>query len=677
QINEFIITNSNESFSNVANSRKKLLSHFNIHSLNSFDIANNDSQIIACAALITYLSKLHKQSAAIISNIRTTNLSNYMQLDKQTRRNLEIYNGGIDGIEQHSLLAILDKTQTSMGARLMRNWIGQPLITIDGIQSRQGYVEMMFNNPFARNTVRSHLKKISDLERLAIRVKNETASPRDLLALKQSLQEIPNIKFIYRNDKGFENINPELIEKMDDCAKEFELLEKSINEDSGPLGEGNVFKSKYNSELDDIRSIAQNARKFISKLEQSEQVKTGIKNLKIGYNRVFGYYIEISNSNIHNIPDEYERKQTLTNGERFTTAKLKEYEKIILQARENLLLLENSLYKKLLNQISLSYEIILNNAQLIAELDVYCSLAHIAQENTYIKPDINDTQNINIINGRHPIIENSLSKSTFIPNDTILDNQSGKMMLLTGPNMAGKSTYLRQTGLIVLMAQIGSFVPAEKASIGIVDRIFTRIGLQDDLFLGQSTFMIEMSETALILRNATNRSLLILDEIGRGTDTKDGLAIAHSIIQHIHNNSELGSRTLFATHYHELVYLPDQLPQLTNYNVEIIEDGENLVFLHKVNKGKSKQSYGIQVAKLAGIPQKVIDSANLYLDSLPNKANGGYSPDTPKTTNTQMQLFQTESIIEKTIKNVEIEKMTPLEALNLIENLKKKLIDEN
>ena len=677
QINEFIITNSNESFSNVANSRKKLLSHFNIHSLNSFDIANNDSQIIACAALITYLSKLHKQSAAIISNIRTTNLSNYMQLDKQTRRNLEIYNGGIDGIEQHSLLAILDKTHTSMGARLMRNWIGQPLITIDGIQSRQGYVEMMFNNPFARNTVRSHLKKISDLERLAIRVKNETASPRDLLALKQSLQEIPNIKFIYRNDKGFENINPELIEKMDDCAKEFELLEKSINEDSGPLGEGNVFKSKYNSELDDIRSIAQNARKFISKLEKSEQVKTGIKNLKIGYNRVFGYYIEISNSNIHNIPDEYERKQTLTNGERFTTGKLKEYEKIILQARENLLLLENSLYKKLLNQISLSYEIILNNAQLIAELDVYCSLAHIAQENTYIKPDINDTQNINIINGRHPIIENSLSKSTFIPNDTILDNQSGKMMLLTGPNMAGKSTYLRQTGLIVLMAQIGSFVPAEKASIGIVDRIFTRIGLQDDLFLGQSTFMIEMSETALILRNATNRSLLILDEIGRGTDTKDGLAIAHSIIQHIHNNSELGSRTLFATHYHELVYLPDQLPQLTNYNVEIIEDGENLVFLHKVNKGKSKQSYGIQVAKLAGIPQKVIDSANLYLDSLPNKANGVYSPDTPKTTNTQMQLFQTESIIEKTIKNVEIEKMTPLEALNLIENLKKKLIDEN
>ena len=678
QINEFIITNSNESFSSVVNSRKKLLAHFNIHSLNSFDIAGNDAQIIASAALITYLSKLHKQSAAVISNIRTANLSDYMQLDKQTRRNLEIYNGGIDGIEKHSLLATLDQTETSMGARLMRKWIGQPLITIDRIQSRQNYVEMMVNNPFARNTIRTHLKKISDLERLAIRVKNETAIPRDLLALKQSLQEIPNIKFIYRNDSGFKNINAELIETMNDCVEEFQLLEKSINEDPGQLGEGNVFKPKFNPELDNIRSISQNARRYISKLEKSEQEKSGIKNLKIGYNRVFGYYIEISNSNINNIPDYYERKQTLTNGERFTTTELKEHEKVILQARENLINLENSLFKKLLNQISLSYETILINAQLIAELDVYCSLAHIGQENGYTKPVINDTENINIINGRHPIIENSMSRGKFIPNDTVLDNQIGKMMLLTGPNMAGKSTYLRQTGLIVLMAQIGSFVPAEKASIGIVDRIFTRIGLQDDLFLGQSTFMIEMSETALILRNATQKSLLILDEIGRGTDTKDGLAIAHSIIQHIHNSSELGSRTLFATHYHELVYLPEKLTNLINYNVEIIEDGENLVFLHKVNKGISKQSYGIQVAKLAGIPQKVIDSANSYLESLTN--NSSLEPITENIQiipNSQMNLFQPENSIEKAINEVNIETMTPLEALNLIETLKKKLADKN
>ena len=678
QINEFIITNSNESFSSVVNSRKKLLAHFNIHSLNSFDIAGNDAQIIASAALITYLSKLHKQSAAVISNIRTANLSDYMQLDKQTRRNLEIYNGGIDGIEKHSLLATLDQTETSMGARLMRKWIGQPLITIDRIQSRQNYVEMMVNNPFARNTIRTHLKKISDLERLAIRVKNETAIPRDLLALKQSLQEIPNIKFIYRNDSGFKNINAELIETMNDCVEEFQLLEKSINEDPGQLGEGNVFKPKFNPELDNIRSISQNARRYISKLEKSEQEKSGIKNLKIGYNRVFGYYIEISNSNINNIPDYYERKQTLTNGERFTTTELKEHEKIILQARENLIELENSLFKTLLNRISLSYETILTNAQLIAELDVYCSLAHIGQENEYIKPEINDTENINIINGRHPIIENSMSRGKFIPNDTVLDNQIGKMMLLTGPNMAGKSTYLRQTGLIVLMAQIGSFVPAEKASIGIVDRIFTRIGLQDDLFLGQSTFMIEMSETALILRNATQKSLLILDEIGRGTDTKDGLAIAHSIIQHIHNSRELGSRTLFATHYHELVYLPEKLTNLINYNVEIIEDGENLVFLHKVNKGISKHSYGIQVAKLAGIPQKVIDSANSYLESLTN--NSSLEPIAENIQiipNSQMNLFQPENSIEKAINEVNIETMPPLEALNLIETLKKNLADKN
>ncbi len=678
QINEFIITYSKESFSSVVNSRKKLLSHFNIHSLNTFDIADNDSQIIASAALITYLSKLHKQSAGVISNIRAANLSDYMQLDKQTRRNLEIYNGGIDGIEQHSLLATLDQTQTSMGARLMRKWIGQPLISLDLIRSRQNYVEMMFNNPFARNTIRTHLKKISDLERLAIRVKNETAIPRDLLALKQSLQEIPNIKFIYRNDNGFENINAELIEKMNDCAEEFQLLEKSINDDPGQLGEGNVFKSKFSPELDNIRSISQNARRYISKLEKSEQEKSGIKNLKIGYNRVFGYYIEISNSNINNIPDYYERKQTLTNGERFTTTELKEHEKVILQARENLIVLENSLFKTLLNRISLSYETILTNAQLIAELDVYCSLAHIGQENEYIKPEINDTENINIINGRHPIIENSMSRGKFIPNDTVLDNQIGKMMLLTGPNMAGKSTYLRQTGLIVLMAQIGSFVPAEKASIGIVDRIFTRIGLQDDLFLGQSTFMIEMSETALILRNATPKSLLILDEIGRGTDTKDGLAIAHSIIQHIHNSRELGSRTLFATHYHELVYLPEKLTNLINYNVEIIEDGENLVFLHKVNKGISKHSYGIQVAKLAGIPQKVIDSANSYLESLTN--NSSLEPIAENIQiipNSQMKLFQPENTTEKAINEVNIETMTPLEALNLIETLKKNLADKN
>ena len=678
QINEFIITYSKESFSSVVNSRKKLLSHFNIHSLNTFDIADNDSQIIASAALITYLSKLHKQSAGVISNIKTANLSDYMQLDKQTRRNLEIYNGGIDGIEQHSLLATLDQTQTSMGARLMRKWIGQPLICLDRIRSRQNYVEMMFNNPFARNTIRTHLKKISDLERLAIRVKNETAIPRDLLALKQSLQEIPNIKFIYRNDSGFENINAELIEKMNDCAEEFQLLEKSINDDPGQLGEGNVFKSKFSPELDDIRSISQNARRYISKLEKSEQEKSGIKNLKIGYNRVFGYYIEISNSNINNIPDYYERKQTLTNGERFTTTELKEHEKVILQARENLIELENSLFKTLLNRISLSYETILTNAQLIAELDVYCSLAHIGQENEYIKPEINDTENINIINGRHPIIENSMSKGKFIPNDTVLDNQIGKMMLLTGPNMAGKSTYLRQTGLIVLMAQIGSFIPAKKASIGIVDRIFTRIGLQDDLFLGQSTFMIEMSETALILRNATQKSLLILDEIGRGTDTKDGLAIAHSIIQHIHNSPELGSRTLFATHYHELVYLPEKLTNLINYNVEIIEDGENLVFLHKVNKGISKQSYGIQVAKLAGIPQKVIDSANSYLESLTNNSSlESIAENIQIIPNSQMKLFQPENSTEKAINEVNIETMTPLEALNLIETLKKNLADKN
>jgi len=673
-INEFKITHSEASFSNITNSKKILLSHFKLQSIKSFGIDTNDAQIIVSAALITYLSKLHQQTANVISGIKVTNISNFMQLDKQTRRNLEIYNGGIDAIEQHSLLSTLDKTKTSMGARLLRKWIGQPLITIDAIKDRVKYVEMMFNNPFARNTIRTHLQKISDLERLAIRVKNETATPRDLLALKQSLSEIPNIKFIYRNDSGFQGISAELIETLDDCTHEYQLLEKSINEDPGQLGDGYVIKALFNSELDNIRSIAQNTRKFISQLAKTEQENTGIKNLKIGYNRVFGYYIEITNSNINNIPGHYERKQTLTNGERFTTSELKEYEKIILQARENLISKENLLYKSILNEISNSYETILGNAKLIAELDVFCSLSHVSQGNGYIKPEISDSQDITITNGRHPIIEKSMKTGQFIPNDTMLDNKVGKMMLLTGPNMAGKSTYLRQTGLIVLMAQIGSYVPADKASIGLVDRIFTRIGLQDDLFLGQSTFMIEMTETALILRNASKKSLLILDEIGRGTDTKDGLAIAHSIIQYIHNHNELGSRTLFATHYHELVNLPEQLPQLTNYNVEIIEDGENLVFLHKVNQGISEKSYGIQVAKLAGIPQKVIDSANVFLKSFGSKntdtssiENISFLPDS------QIQLFQPENITEEIIKNVNTDTMTPIEALNFIENLKKNL----
>ena len=587
---------------------QKIKEHFKVASLDGLGLTDFPSGTLAVGALLLYLYETQKNTLDNLTKITPYRSGGYMIIDSATNRNLELIETLREKQKKGSLLWVLDKTKTAMGARLMRNWIEQPLIEKKKITARQDAVEELYNDMITREEIREYLNAVYDLERLVTRISYRTANPRDLIAFKTSLGMIPPVKQLLSQAKSAEL--KEIDERMDCLEDIYDLIEKSI-QDEPPImiREGGMIKEGYNEDVDKFRLSRTEGKTWLAELEAREKEKTGIKNLRVRYNKVFGYYLEVTNSYKELVPEDWTRKQTLANAERYITPELKELEDMILGAEDKLAALEYDLYCEVRDSIGEQVVRIQETAKAIAHLDVLASLACVAQSNDYVRPSINTKGVIDIQGGRHPVVEKMNNNQMFIDNDTYLDNKNHRISIITGPNMAGKSTYMRQSALIVLMAQIGSFVPAKSANIGIVDRIFTRVGASDDLASGQSTFMVEMTEVANILRNATSRSLLILDEIGRGTSTFDGLSIAWAVVEHISNPKLLGAKTLFATHYHELTELEGKLDSVNNYCIAVREQGDDIIFLRKIIRGGADKSYGIQVARLAGVPDYVIDRA--------------------------------------------------------------------
>ena len=594
---------------------RTLKEHFHVGTLEGLGLKDYECATIGAGALLTYLLETQKNSLEHMRAITPYITDRFMVIDSSSRRNLELTEALREKVKRGSLLWVLDKTKTAMGARMLRSFIEQPLIDEDAINRRLDALEEINSREMDREEIREYLNPIYDMERLIGRVSYQSANPRDMISFKSSISMIPYIKQLV---KSFSTEEMQCVyEDMDDLRDLYTLLESAIVEEP-PLAmkEGGIIKDGYNENVDHFREAKTKGKSWLAELEAQEREKTGIRNLKIKYNKVFGYYLEVTNSFKDMVPDYYTRKQTLTNAERYITPRLKELEDMILGAEDKLYALEYELFVEVRNTISREVERIQRTAKAVAKLDTYISLALVASRNNFVRPKINTKGIIDIKNGRHPVVEKMIPNDMFIPNDTYLDNNKNRVSVITGPNMAGKSTYMRQTALIVLMAQIGSFVPAEKANIGIADRIFTRVGASDDLASGQSTFMVEMTEVANILRNATSRSLLILDEIGRGTSTFDGLSIAWAVIEYISNTKILGAKTLFATHYHELTELEGKLAGVNNYCIAVKERGDDIVFLRKIVKGGADKSYGIQVAKLAGVPDIVIERAKELVEEL-------------------------------------------------------------
>ena len=668
--------------------KQTLLEHFKISSLEGLGLADYDSGVIAAGSLFRYLLDTQKNTMEHMNKIIPYTTDRYMVIDSSSRRNLELVETLREKQKRGSLLWVLDKTKTAMGARMLRSFVEQPLIDADAINERLDAVTELNMQAMLREEIREYLNPVYDLERLVSRISYRSANPRDLLAFKMSLEMIPHIKNLLANFTS-----PLLVrinEQMDGLEDLYTLLEASITEDP-PLAvkEGGIIREGYNEQVDTYRNSKTQGKSWLAQLEAEEKEKTGIRNLKIKYNKVFGYYLEVTNSFKDLVPEYYTRKQTLTNAERYITPKLKELEDMILGAEDKLFALEYDLFCQVREELAAQIPRIQETAKAIAQLDVYASLSVVAQRNNYVRPTVNTKGVIDIKNGRHPVVEKMINNDMFIANDTYLDNGSKRVSVITGPNMAGKSTYMRQTALIVLMAQIGSFVPAEKAKIGVVDRIFTRVGASDDLASGQSTFMVEMTEVANILRNATAKSLLILDEIGRGTSTFDGLSIAWAVIEHISNTKLLGAKTLFATHYHELTELEGKIPGVNNYCIAVKERGDDIVFLRKIVKGGADKRYGIQVAKLAGVPDSVLDRAKELVDELVHTDITSTFKDLaensrktkPKAVHydevdlEQISLFDTvqdQDIIEE-LKNLDITMLTPMDAMNTLYRLQNKL----
>ncbi|MCR5215835.1 MAG: DNA mismatch repair protein MutS [Lachnospiraceae bacterium] len=592
-----------------------LCNHFKIQNLSGLGLQDYPTGTVAAGALLEYLVETQKNSLEHITNLKIYTTGQYMIIDSSSRRNLELVETMRDKQKRGSLLWVLDKTKTAMGARFLRNMVEQPLLSREAILRRQDAIEAL-NNAYAdREELREYLGPVYDFERIMSKVATQTVNPRDLLSLKQSLHFIPDIK---RTLYSFQNpLLTELADSMDELRDVYQLIEDGIHEEP-PLviREGGIIKDGFHEEVDRLRQAKREGKNWLAAFEGEEKERTGIKNLRVKYNKIFGYTIEVTNSYLSLVPEEYIRKQTLSNMERYTTEKLKQLEDTILGAEDKLYLLEYDLFCQIRNEIADHMVRIQDTAHAIARMDAILSLAYVAEQNSYVRPKINTQGVIDIKNGRHPVVEKMLKHDLFIANDTLLDNQSNRISIITGPNMAGKSTYMRQTALIVLMAQIGSFVPASEANIGIVDRIFTRVGASDDLASGQSTFMVEMNEVANILRHATSRSLIILDEIGRGTSTFDGLSIAWAVVEHIANPKTLGAKTLFATHYHELTELEGSIQGVNNYCIAVKEQGEDIVFLRKIIPGGADRSYGIQVAKLAGVPEPVLQRAKELVEEL-------------------------------------------------------------
>ena len=670
--------------------RKVLKEHFHVGSLDGLGLGDYDAGVIAAGAVMEYLYETQKNSLAHIVTITPYTTGQYMIIDTSTRRNLELVETLREKQRRGSLLWVLDKTKTAMGARLMRTMIEQPLVKRSAILDRQAAVEELNMSYISREELREYLNPVYDLERLIGRITYKSANPRDLIAFKNSLEMLPHIKGILGEFNS--SLLQEIWADLDPLEDLYQLIESAIVEEP-PIQtkEGGIIKEGYNEEADKLRHAKTEGKSWLAELETKERDKTGIKNLKIKFNKVFGYYFEVTNSFKELVPDYFIRKQTLANAERYTTDELKELEDIILGAEDKLFSLEYDLFCEVRERIAAEVTRIQKTAKAIAGIDVFCSLSLVATRNDYVKPKINEKGTIHIKNGRHPVVELMLKDDLFVANDTILDNNKNRISIITGPNMAGKSTYMRQTALIVLMAQIGSFVPAESADIGVCDRIFTRVGASDDLASGQSTFMVEMTEVANILRNATRNSLVILDEIGRGTSTFDGLSIAWAVVEYISNTRILGAKTLFATHYHELTELEGTMSGVTNYCIAVKEQGDDIVFLRKIIKGGADKSYGIQVAKLAGVPDQVIARAKELVEELSSAdittkareiAEASATVSQHKTVTkpdevdlNQMTLFDTvknEDIIRE-LETIEINNITPMEALNILSRMQSKL----
>lgn len=662
-----------------------LKEHFRVNSLEGLGLADLECGMIASGSLLKYLYETQKNSLEQISAIHPYTTGKFMVLDSSTRRNLELVETLREKAKRGSLLWVLDKTKTAMGARMLRSFVEQPLIEKEEIEGRLDAIEELMQRAIDREELREYLNPVYDLERLLTRITYQSANPRDLTAFKSSIGMIPHIRGILLELQSKEIQG--ICEDMDTLEDLYTLIDAAIEEEPPiTVREGGIIKDGYHEEIDRLREAKSQGKNWLAELEAKEREKTGIKNLKIKFNKVFGYYLEVTNSFKDLVPDYYTRKQTLTNAERYITPELKEMEDMILGAEDKLVQLEYELFRELREQIAKNVVRIQKTAKALAKIDVFASLALISEQNHYCRPSLNQNGRIDIKNGRHPVVEKMINNDMFIANDTYLDNQKNRISVITGPNMAGKSTYMRQTALIVLMAQIGCFVPAETADIGIVDRIFTRVGASDDLASGQSTFMVEMTEVANILRNATSRSLLILDEIGRGTSTFDGLSIAWAVIEHISNTKLCGAKTLFATHYHELTELEGKLSGVNNYCIAVKEKGDDIVFLRKIVKGGADKSYGIQVAKLAGVPDSVIQRAKELVEELSDADITAAVKDltAPKKKQkitydqvdmAQMSLFDTvqdNDIIEE-IKGLEIGNLTPMEALNILYNLQNKI----
>ncbi|MSP14309.1 MAG: DNA mismatch repair protein MutS [Chloroflexi bacterium] len=645
---------------------RALLEHFEVQTLEAFGLQGQPPTIKAAGALLQYLQETQKGSLAQMTSLRVYSPGGYMLLDAATRRNLELLEP-LRGNRhsRDSLLGVLDETLSPMGGRLLRQWLNRPLVDIDQVTARHDAVQVLYDQSTIRVTLRRLLKESTDLERLINRVLARIAGPRDLLALSSGLQIVPQLKAILAE---LENPPTALCSlSLDGCLEITELIDAAISAGaSAALGNPGIMTAGFSQELDEIHRASHSAREWIAGLEKRERERTGSKVLKVGYNKVFGYYLEISRSGLDRVPENYIRKQTLANAERYITPELKEYEAVILNADERIIEVETRLFREICSQIGSAAPRILSTARDMAELDVYASLADVALRNRYIRPVLQEECVLQISNGRHPVVELAFKDLPFVPND--IGMQPGEIIILTGPNMSGKSTYLRQTALIVLMAQIGSFVPAEKAEIGLVDRIFTRIGAQDELSAGQSTFMVEMVETAAILHQSSRRSLLILDEVGRGTSTYDGLAIARAVLEYIHNHPRLKARTLFATHYHELTELEKGLPRVHNYNVAVMEEGERVVFLHKILPGSADRSYGIHVARLAGIPRQVLIRADEILEEL-EKHTGLQTNKRRIRQVMQLSLFPGADPLRQELADLDVESLTPLEALNKLHEL--------
>ena len=660
--------------------RETLMEHFGVASLEPFGCDRLPLAVRASGAVIQYIRRTQPAALGLITSLRTYSTSSYMVLDPQTRRNLELFQGGRWSTVDSSLYSILDRTETAMGGRLLRRWIGQPLLVLDELERRHQAVGWFHRSALRRERILAMLETVSDLERLMNKIRAFSATPRDLVALATSLESAPSVREILAEDEDAPQVAG-LADQISDNRDTVDLITSAIDEDPPPtVGDGNTIKSGFSSDLDAIRSASSSAQRYIAEMEQRERDRTGIKSLKVGYNRVFGYYIEVSRPNLDHVPEDYIRRQTLVGGERFITPEMKEYESQILNAQERLSELENSLFRQVCQQVGDRAQPILATADALSQVDVFCSLADIASRYGYTRPELNEGDVIEIKQGRHPVVERMLESGAFVPNDTSLSSSDAQLALITGPNMAGKSTYIRQVAIMVLMAQIGSFVPAESATIGLVDRIFSRVGLQDDLAVGQSTFMVEMLETAAILNHATRRSLIILDEIGRGTSTYDGLAIAKAVAEYVHSHPRLGCKTLFATHYHELTQLADTLPRVRNFNVAVSEDNGKIVFLRRIVPGGADRSYGVHVAQIAGLPGSVVHRAWEVLRELEatsaEAGPGARRRKGPSPAPEQLSLLTMSSAVAEELVNLDVTSMTPLEAINKLYELQEKARDD-